>query len=100
MFHQDNAPFQTSGIAMAKTNELQFELLIHSPYSSGLVPADYFLYPNSKKCVGGKRYASNKESSVDGYFEVLNYLHYKQSIEAIEQRQKNCIGLKEDYLEK
>ena len=87
MFHQDNAPFHTSGIAMANTNELEFELLTHSPYSSGLVPVDYFLYPNMKKWVGGKRYANNKEveSAVDGYFEELDDSHYKQGTEAIEK---------------
>ena len=89
---------------MAKANELAFEMLTHPTYSPDLVPADYFLYPNGsngKKWVGGKRYANNKEmeSAVDGYFEVLDYLHYKQGIEDSEQRQKNCIGLKEDYLD-
>ena len=72
---------------MAKTNELEFELLTHSPYSSCLVPADYFLYPNMKKWVGGKRFANNEEvkSAVDSNFEELDDSHYKEGTEAIEK---------------
>jgi hypothetical protein len=38
-----------------------------------------------KKCLGGKRFANNEEvqSAVDGYFEELDYSHYKQGIKAI-----------------
>ena len=72
---------------MAKANELAFEMLTHPTYSPDLVPADYFLYPNMKKWIGGKRYANNKEveSAVDSYFEELDDSHYKQGTEAIEQ---------------
>src|SRR5436190_12976832 len=60
LFHQDNAPVHTSVIAMAKINELNFELLPHAPYSPDLAPSDYFLFPNLKKWLGGKRFANNK----------------------------------------
>jgi histone-lysine N-methyltransferase SETMAR len=55
---------------MAKINALQFELLPHAPYSPDLAPSDYFLFPNLKKWLGGKRLANNEEvpSAVDGYF--------------------------------
>src|SRR5436190_22178427 len=71
LFHQDNAPVHTSVIAVAKINELNFELLPHAPYSPDLAPSDYFLFPNLKKWLGGKRFANNEEveSAVDGYFE-------------------------------
>jgi histone-lysine N-methyltransferase SETMAR len=87
---------------MAKINELQFELLPHAPYSPDLAPSDYFLFPNLKKWLGGKRFANNEEvqSAVDGYFEELDYSHYKQGIEAIEHRWEKCIKLKGDYVEK
>ena len=41
LFHQDNALYHKSMKAMVKFNELSFELLPHSPYSSYLVPSDY-----------------------------------------------------------
>jgi histone-lysine N-methyltransferase SETMAR len=102
LFHQDNAPVHTSVIAMAKINELKFELLPHTPYSPDLAPSDYFLFPKLKKWLAGKRFANNEEveSAVDGYFEELDNSHYKQGIEATEHRWKKCISLKGDYVEK
>ncbi|KZC13398.1 Histone-lysine N-methyltransferase SETMAR [Dufourea novaeangliae] len=102
LFHQDNAPVHTSVITMANINELKFELLHHAPYSPDLAPSDYFLFPNLKKWLGGKRFANNEEveSAVDGYFEELDGSRYKQGIEAIEHRWEKCIELKGDYVEK
>ena len=102
LFHQDNAPVHTSARAMAKIRELKFELLPHAPYSPDLAPSDYFLFPNLKKWLGGKRFASNDEveAAVDGYFDELDKSHYKQGVEAIEHRWAKCIELKGDYVEK
>jgi hypothetical protein len=41
--------------------ELGCKLLSHSPYSPNLAPYDFFLFPNMKKWVGEKRFASNEE---------------------------------------
>jgi len=83
-------------------NKLKFELLPHAPYLPDLAPSDYFLFPNLKKWIGGKRFANNKEveSAVDGYFEALDGSHYKQGIEAIEHSWEKCVELKGDYVEK
>lgn len=102
LFHQDNAPVHTSGIAMAKIEELKFELLPHAPYSPDLAPSDYFLFPNLKKWLGGKRFASNEdvESTVNAYFEELDGSYYRRGIEAIEHRWEKCKGLQGSYVEK
>ena len=102
LFHQDNAPVHTSVIAMAKINELKFELLPHAPYSPDLAPSDYHLFPNLKKWLGGKKFANNEEveSAVNGYFEELEVSHYKQGIEAIEHRWEKCIELNGSHVEK
>ena len=44
IFLQDNAPAHTSIKAIAKINELRFELLPHPPYSSDLAPSDFYLF--------------------------------------------------------
>ena len=102
MFHQDNAPVHTSAIVMAKIHELKFELLPHAPYSPDLAPSDYFLFPNLKKWLGGKRFTNNEEveSAVNGYFEKLDGSYYKQGIEAIKHRWEKCTELNGDYVEK
>ena len=67
---------------MAKINDLKFELMPHPPYSPDLAPSDYFLFPNLKKWLGGKRFADNEEviSAVNGYFEELDETVYKEGI--------------------
>ena len=61
LFQHDNAPAHSVAIATAKLVELRYELLPHSPYSPDLTPCDFFLFPNMKKWLGGKRFTSNEE---------------------------------------
>jgi len=66
-----------------------------------IVPSDYFLFPNLKKWLSGKRFANNEEvESADGYFEDLDSSYYKQGVEAIEHCCEKCIELKGNYVEK
>lgn len=64
----------TCAVAMAKIHEFGYELLPHPPYSPDLAPSDYFLFPNLKKWLGGKRFDSNDEviSQTRAYFEDLD----------------------------
>ncbi|XP_011251320.1 histone-lysine N-methyltransferase SETMAR-like [Camponotus floridanus] len=77
LFHQDNARAHTCVIAMAKFHELGYELLPHPPYSP-----DYFLFPNLKKWLGGKRFGSNDEviAQTNAYFEGLDKSYYLEGI--------------------
>ena len=59
IFHQDNAKVHTCVVSMAKFHELRYELLPLPPYSADLALSDYFLFPNLKKWLGGKRFYSN-----------------------------------------
>ena len=61
LFYEENAPVHTSITAMARINEIKFKLLSHSPYLTHLAPSDYFFFLNSKKSLGGQRFAKNEE---------------------------------------
>ncbi|KAL1454589.1 hypothetical protein WDU94_010809 [Cyamophila willieti] len=102
LFHQDNAPVHTSTTSMAKLHELRWELLPHPPYSPDLAPCDYHLFPNLKKWLGGKKFASNTDliEAVNGYFEGLDQSSYAAGINRLEHRWTKCIELKGDYVEK
>jgi hypothetical protein len=55
--------------------ELGYELLPHPPYSPGLHPSvlyDFFLFPNMKEWLGGKRFASDEQviTETETYFAV------------------------------
>jgi len=56
LFHQDNAPVHTRAVAMAKSNELQSELIPRPPYSPA--PSD-FLVPKLEETAWRER-ISNK----------------------------------------
>ena len=101
LFLQDNAPVHTSTIAMAKFHELRYELLPHPPYSPDLAPSDFFLFPNLKKWLAGKRFKSNDEviNETNSYFEEFDKSYYLDGIKNLEYRLTKCIELKGDYVE-
>ncbi|GBP26227.1 Histone-lysine N-methyltransferase SETMAR [Eumeta japonica] len=78
LFHQDNARVHTCLVTMAKIHELRYELLPHPAYSPDLAPCDYYLFPNLKKWLGGKRFESNEEvnTETNAYFESLEKIYY------------------------
>lgn len=87
---------------MAKIHKLGYELLPHPAYSPDLAPCDYFLFPNLKKWLGGKRFRSNEEviAETNDYFESLEGNYYLEGINKLERRWTKCIELNGDYVEK
>lgn len=102
IFHQDNAPAHKSVLTMAKINELKYELLDHPPYSPDLAPSDFYLFPNLKKFLAGKRFTSNEDAItvVNHYFEGLEENYFNQGIELLDKRWTKCIEVSGDYIEK
>ncbi|EFN63457.1 Histone-lysine N-methyltransferase SETMAR, partial [Camponotus floridanus] len=92
----------TCMVAMSKLNELKFELLPHPPYSPDLAPSDFFLFPNLKKYLGGKKYKSNAEveNAVNQYFSGLDNQFFSDGLKGWEKRWTKCIELQGDYVEK
>lgn len=88
LFHQNNAQITSSSSRWPKpiSKNLNCFLLAH---------LYYFLFPNMKRWLGGKRFAYKEEvdSVVDSYFEKFNGSHYIQGIKAIEHRWEKCIEL-------
>ena len=102
LLHQENARVHTCAVAMAKIESLRFELLEHPPYSPDLAPCDYFLFPNLKKWLGGKRFESNEDviTQTNAYFEELPPSYFKDGLKKLEKRWEKCIELNGDYVEK
>lgn len=102
LFHHDNAPAHSSAIATTKLVELRYEILPHPPYSPDLAPSDFYLFPNMKKWLGGRRFKTDLEviSETKSYFEGLGKDYYKEGIKKLEHRLTKCIALKGDYVEK
>lgn len=101
LFHQDNAPAHKSMKAMAKFNELGYELLPHPPYSPDLAPCDFYLFPNLKRWLQGKKFYSNEEVEweTDAYFHQLTMEYYSGGLKKLENRWNRCISLNGEYVE-
>jgi len=101
LYHHNNALSHTSLKAMAKLDQLRFELVTHPPYSPDLAPSDYYLFPNLKRGFQRKRFTSNEEviAETEAYFESLDVSYYRKSIEMLENRYTKYIALKGNYVE-
>jgi histone-lysine N-methyltransferase SETMAR len=93
-FHH-NAPAYSSGVVTAKLMELGFQAVPHPPYSPDLAPLDYFLFPNMKKWLAGRRFYSNEEmiTIMNAYFAELCQSYSSEGINKLEQRWTKRIGL-------
>ena len=61
-----------------------------------LFPCDYHLFPNLKKCIGGKRFSDNSEvfDPANRHFEDRDKSFYETSTTALEHRWAKWIELK------
>lgn len=102
LFHQDNAPAHKAGKTITKMDSLGFQLVPHPPYSPDLAPCDFFLFPNLKKHLAGKKFKTNAEviAEVEAYFEELDKSKYKEGIMMLEHRWSKCIDVGGDFVEK
>ncbi len=79
---------------LAKLKELDFNLLLHPPYTPDVAPSNYWLLAGRKKMLQGKRFGSNEEviAATKAYFEE-DKSFYKRSIEKLE-----IVGMIVSYL--
>ena len=100
LLHQNNAPAHKSLVAMFTVHDCGFELIDHRLYSPDLAPSDYFLFPNLKKHLAGKRYESDDDviSAVEDFFKGQENC-YATAIRALQHRWKKCVDCR-DYVEK
>ena len=87
---------------MAKMYKLGFELIPHPPYSPGLVPCDFFLFPNLKIWLGGKKLSSNEDviAAINAYFAAFDKKYFSDGMKKVETHWTKCIALNGDYVKK
>ena len=102
LFRDDNAPSHTSNIAKVKKHELGFESLPHPPYSPNLDPSEYYLFPNLKRWLYGRRFELNEEVKwkTEENFGVFDKSYYLESIKKLKDRWTRCIELKGEQIKK
>ena len=57
---QDNAPTQTSQVAMTAATECGFEILPNPPYSPDMAPSEFYLFQKLKSHLRGTQYGINE----------------------------------------
>jgi histone-lysine N-methyltransferase SETMAR len=98
----DNAPVHKAQVAMAAIRESGFDEIDHPPYSPDLAPSDFFLFPNLKKNLRGRRFEDVSEivSATQAYFTYQDKTFFSDGLKLLKQRYSKCIALKGDYVEK
>lgn len=99
---QDNAPVHTSVIAMDAARDCAFEILPHPPYSPDMAPSDFYLFPNLKSNISGRRYDSEYDvmSAVNEFFAEVPEDFFSKGLHMLQKRWIKCIDVKGDYIEK
>ena len=102
LFHQDNAPPNTSLVAMARIHDCGFELVPHPPYSPDLAPSDFHLFPQMKKALAGRHFASDDDviAAVEGFLESQTKEFFCTGIKALQHRWSKGSALQGDYVQK
>jgi len=61
LFLHENAPAHRALATQKKLAYLGFQCLDHPPYSPGLAPSDYHLFPGLKEQLNGRHFSSDTE---------------------------------------
>jgi histone-lysine N-methyltransferase SETMAR len=98
----DNAPANTSQVAMAAATDGGIETLPHHPYCPDLAASDYYLLSKLKTKFRGRRFGSNEcvIEAVNEFFEDQNKEFYLKGLNKLQHRWAKCIDIEGDYIEK
>lgn len=109
LFHYDTIPALASTHLpssattkiMAKLKDLKYELLCHPDCSPDLDPSEFYLLPNLKGWLQGKRFATKTqlEMEINGYFDGFDHTYFTKGIEMLEERWSKCIELDGNYID-
>ena len=99
---QDNAPPHRAGVTMATIEECGLQLLEHPPYSPDLAPSDFFLFPEMKRQLKGRRFEDRNEiCAVTEEWLLAQPPHfYFEGLFKVKNRWQKCISLDGGWVEK
>lgn len=98
----DNAPAHSSVLACQAARECGYEILPHPAYSPDLAPSDFFLFPQLKSTLRGRRFNTDNDviTATEDYFSSKNRGFYKDGIRKVKNRWEKCVTLAGSYIEK
>ena len=69
-----------SAVALATIHDCSFQLVEHPPYTPGLAPLDYYLFPKMKKELSGQYFTTDNDviDAVEAYLEDQDSSFYER----------------------
>ncbi|GFT83373.1 histone-lysine N-methyltransferase SETMAR [Trichonephila clavipes] len=88
VFHQDNAKLLTSLVTRQKLLQLEWDTMLHPPYSTDMPPSDYYLFRSLQNLLDGKTFTSNEEvkNHLDQFFARKDKKFYERGIMLLPER--------------
>jgi histone-lysine N-methyltransferase SETMAR len=98
---QDIAPCHMAKVSKQAVVDAGFEKIEHPPYSPDLAPSDYYLFPNLKKELRGKKFWSEEKmmSAVNDHFAAKSSDYFLTGLQLLHSRSEKCIAVSGDYIE-
>ena len=102
LFYHDNAPSHQASMSQETINRRSIEVLGHPPYSPGLAPSDFFLFPTLKKILRGRHFddVADLQRAVQSVMASLGPSAYKNCFYTWVKSCRKCISFKGKYFEK
>jgi [histone H3]-lysine36 N-dimethyltransferase SETMAR len=101
-FLHDNAPSHGSNIVAKRLAKMKLTVIKHPPYSPDLAPADFFLFPQLKKVLRGKRFenVATIQRKVKRVLRKIPESRFKNAFESLYTRCCICVSNGGEYVEK
>ena len=97
----DNASSHKCEVVKSFLASEKVKVLNHSPYSPGLSPCDFFLFPRLKKILSGNKYMS-RSSLGSAIYQCLQQILKEDYLSAFRdwvKRLQKCVSVKGEYFE-
>ena len=97
----DNTSFHKCEVGKSFLASEKLKVLNHPPYSSGLSPCDFFLFPRLKKMLSGNKYTSRSSlgSAIYQCFQQIPKEDYLSAFRDWVKRLQKCVSVKGEYFE-
>ena len=91
----DNAPAHSSQAAGEEATRCGYQILPHPPYSPDLAPSDFFLFPEMKNPLRGRRFDDRDDviEEVEQWFAEQSEEFYNAGLRKVKKRWEKCVEL-------
>jgi transposase len=101
MLQHDNAPSHSSFLVREFLDKHATTVLPQPPYSPDLAPFDFFLFPNPKSTLKGRRFKSTEEIKTNSlaHLRSIPKTAFQECFRTLKKRCLRCIQSREEYFE-